>query len=847
MKNKINKFLFISLISGIIVCIAVFSWSTDAMSKKSDQTISEIGEMYMSELNRQVQQKFISIIKLRKSRVEGVVKNNPPTKEYSQENINNLKTNAKHQDFQFLALCANDGTLETVLGNDIRLENQEEFVKMVQKDTDFVTRGYMGKEHLLLMSVDASYKMKNGSTSTAVIVGVPMDYINDMLFLDADDTTSFSHIVDDNGNFIIRNGDAFRESYFERMDAVYGSYEGKSVDEYKKELKDALEKNENYSTIIYVENELKHLYCSILPETDWHIISVMPFGELDDAIYELDEQRLSTMIITAGTILVVMMIVFIFYNKLTREQMKQLEIAKEEAMHANLAKSEFLSNMSHDIRTPMNAIVGMTEIALKNKNDLSRVEDCLNKIKLSSKHLLGLINDVLDMSKIESGKMTLSMDQLSLREAMNDIVNIMQPQFKSKDQHFDIFIQQIITENIICDSVRLNQVLLNILSNAYKFTDEGGTINVYIVQEESPLGEKYVRTHFRIVDNGIGMSEKFQKEIFDSFSRERTTKVNKIIGTGLGMAITKYIVDTMGGTIQVKSELGKGSEFHVTLDLERSDVDIEDMVLPPHNVLIVDNNELLCQSTAESLKEIGLHSEYALSGMEAIEMIEKHHQDHDDYHFVLVDWKMPEMDGLRTIQEIRKRIHLDIPIFLISAYDWSEIEDEAINVGASGFIGKPLFKSTLYFGLKKYIEKEFDTIVDKKEFDFKGRRLLLAEDNDLNYEIAYDILSDFGFEIDWAENGKVCVEKFEASEEGYYDGILMDIRMPIMDGYTAAENIRASQHKDHDIPIIAMSADAFSEDIQRCLQCGMNAHTAKPINIDEVLGLLHKYIVEKSS
>lgn len=843
MKNKINRFLFVSFIGGIIICILVFTWSTDAMSKKSDESISKIGELYMSELNRQLQQKFVTVIDLRKSRVEGIIKNNPPTNEYSQKRIENLKTNAKHQDFQYLALCTSEGTLQTIFGNSIRLESQKEFTKMVQKSTDFVTRGYTtNNEHLLLMSVEANYKMKNGETSKSLVVGISMDYLNEMLFLDAEDVSSFSHIVDDDGNFIIRNGDAYRDSYFERMDAVFGAYEGKTVAEYKNELKEALEKNENYSTVIYVDGELKHLYCSTLPSTDWHIISIMPFGELDQTIYELDEQRLSTMIITAGTILAVMLVVFIFYYRLTREQMKELEIAREEAMHANLAKSEFLSNMSHDIRTPMNAIVGMTEIALRNKNDMSRVEDCLNKIKLSSKHLLGLINDVLDMSKIESGKMTLTMDQLSLRETMDDIVNIMQPQFKSKDQHFDIFIHKIKTENVICDSVRLNQILLNLLSNAYKFTEEGGTIHVCIEQEESPLGDQYIRNHFKVIDNGIGMSEEFQKEIFNSFARERSTKVNKIVGTGLGMTITKYIVDKMNGTIEVNSQLGKGTEFHVILDLEKSQVASEEMRLPPHNVLIVDNNEALCQSGVSALEELGLQAEYAMSGMEAVKMIEKRHEAQDDYHFVLVDWKMPKMDGLHTIKEIRRRIQVEIPIFLISAYDWSEIEDSAIDAGASGFIAKPLFKSTLYYGLKKFIDNESSVEEKKEKLDFRGKRILIAEDNDLNYEIAHDILSDVGLEIEWAENGQICVDKFEKSEEGYYDAILMDIRMPVMDGYTAAKMIRASQHKDHDLPIIAMSADAFSEDIQHSLDCGMNAHTAKPINIDEVMGLLEKYL-----
>lgn len=845
MKNKVNRFLLISLISGIVVCVFVFTWVTSTMTQKSNSTINEIGEIYMSELNRQVQQKFISIISLRTSRIKGIIKDIPATQTYSENVISRLQNNAKAHDFQYVSLCCHDGKIETIYGKPVELENQKEFSDMIQEDNKLVTRGYnTDNEHLLLLSSEAHYVMKDGTVSDALVVGISMDYLNESLFLETEDSSAYSHIIDDNGNYIIRNGEAFRNSYFERIDAMYEEYEGKTPEQYKQEIHDALKNNKDYSTIIYVEGERRHLYCSTLPNSEWHLLSIMPFGHLDDTVYELDEQRNVTMIIATGSVLIVLLIIFALYYQLTHKQMKELEMAKEEALQANLAKSEFLSNMSHDIRTPMNAIVGMTEIALKNKNDMSRVEDCLSKIKLSSKHLLGLINDVLDMSKIESGKLSLNMDHLSLKDTMEDIVNIMQSQFQSKNQHFDIFIQKIETENVLCDTVRLNQILLNLLSNAHKFTDEGGTIHIDLYQEESPLGNQYVRNHFKVIDNGIGMSEEFQKEIFDSFTREKTSQVNKIAGTGLGMAITKYIVDAMNGTIEVKSELGKGTQFHVVLDLEKSPVDIEKMILPSHHILVVDNNEQLCQATVASLKELGLQPEYALNGADAIQMVKKHHHSHNDYHFILVDWQMPHMDGLHTIQEIRQCIGNDVSILLISAYDWSDIEEQAMDVGVNGFIAKPLFKSTLYYGLKRYFHDDFEANENKDEVDFHGKRLLLAEDNDLNYEIAYDILSDVGFEIEWAENGQICVDKFEQSQEGYYDAILMDIRMPVMDGYTAAENIRASKHKDHDIPIIAMSADAFAEDIQHCLDVGMNAHTAKPINIDEVMTLLAKFIKE---
>lgn len=843
MKRKINRFLFISVISGIAITIFVFSWVTTAMSQKTTNTIDEIGEIYMSELNKQIQEKFTTVIEMRTTRLEGIIRSNKVQGQANDEDtIDKLKKNAQAQEFEYLALATKDGQIETIYGKPLIYHKKAELLDIIRSDVNNVTEDYnTDNEHLFLITAKGQYKMKNGKTSDVVIAGGKMNYLSDYLFLENDDTETFSLVVDDEGKFVIRTGGAFRKTYFERIDALYDEYNGKTPAQYKKEIKNSLKNNKDYSTVLLTDGELKHLYCSVLPNSEWHIISVMSFGNLDDAIYKLDDQRITTMIIATGSVLLVMLVIFVLYYRLSRQQMYALETSKEEATRANLAKSEFLSNMSHDIRTPMNAIVGMTEIALKNKDDQQQVENCLDKIKLSSKHLLGLINDVLDMSKIESGKMSLNIDVLSLRDTMSDIVNIMQPQFKSKNQSFDIFIRDIKTENVLCDSVRLNQVLLNILSNAYKFTPENGTIRIHFYQEESTLGENYVKNHFIIQDNGIGMSKEFQKKIFDSFEREET-QVNQITGTGLGMAITKYIMDMMKGNIEVKSQLGEGTEFHLTLDLEKAQVDESEMILPPCNVLVVDNNEQLCEGVVSTLKELGLTAEYVLSGEEAVKIVKAHNQNHDDYDFVLIDWKMPGMNGLRTIQEIRNHISESIPIFLISAYDWSDIEEQASSIGVSGFISKPLFKSTLYYGLKRYIDKESPDIKQTESFDFSNKRLLIAEDNDLNYEIAMAILSDYGFEIERAENGQVCVQLFEQSEVGYYDGILMDIRMPIMDGYTAAQNIRASTHPDHDLPIIAMSADAFAEDIQRSLDSGMNAHTAKPINIDEVLGLLQKYM-----
>ena len=571
----------------------------------------------------------------------------------------------------------------------------------------------------------------------------------------------------------------------------------------------------------------------------------MPYGALDEAVSSLGSQRAAITFVSCGILLAATLVVFFLYFRMSRRQLAAVEKAQREAERANRAKSEFLSNMSHDIRTPMNAIVGMTAIASANMDNREQVASCLRKISLSSKHLLGLINDVLDMSKIESGKLTLNLDAVCLRETVEGIASIIQPQVKSRKQSFDVFIQNIRRENVLCDGVRLNQVLLNLLSNALKFTPEGGRITMTVSQEGSPRGEGFVRTHFIVQDTGIGMSEEFQKKIFDSFAREDSSRVQRTEGTGLGMAITKYIVDEMQGTITVASQRDKGSCFHVTLDLENAPDTEGEMRLPPWDMLVVDDDEPLCRSAADSLGEIGVRAEWALSGGQALALAQERRRQGRDYHVILLDWKLPGMDGIETARQLRRAIGDHVPILLISAYDWSDIEAPARQAGISGFMAKPLFKSTLYHGLLRFAGDEPAQQEEPQEaaLDFTGIRILVAEDNELNWEIASELLSSYGFQLDWAENGRQCVDRFSASQPGDYALILMDLRMPVMNGYEATAAIRALDRPDsRSIPIIAMTADAFSEDIHRCLACGMNAHIAKPLDMRELLRLLQKHL-----
>ena len=853
MDKKIIRFLRLSFAVMVIVCIAIFAVLTVFMSLRTRDSVNEISDIYMSEINGQIQQKFHAITDIRIGQVEGVIQRTPPWSDMETASIlEELRVSAEVRGFQWLGFYTKDGRMETIYGEDIEVSDKT-LNQSLETSGDVVTSGYdKNNEKIFVFGKSAKYKMADGGKSVAIIAAIPMDNLEQILFRNTEDTNANTHLVDYNGDFIIRSGDAYRDSYFERLKSIVEDRNGKTSEDYINELKEAISKKEDYAVTLLADGELRHIYCSsIADNSNWYLVTVMPHNLFGNVITSLDGSRNTIVIVSIIVIILLFTGIFIVYYKFTRSQVYMLARSREEALHANMAKSEFLASMSHDIRTPMNAIEGMTEIAVRNIGDSMRVEDCLRKIKLSSKHLLGLINDVLDMSKIESGKLTLNIAPMSLRDTMDDIVNIIKPQIKARRQNFDIYINDVMAEDVCCDSVRLNQVLLNLLSNALKFTDEEGRIDIFVWQELSSLGDDYIKTHFMVKDNGIGMTKEFQEKIFDSFVREDTDKVHKITGTGLGMAITKSIVDIMGGTIEVESEPGKGSTFHIIADLQRADVKEKDMHLPDWNILVVDDDERLCHSAVANLEELGAHAEWTTDGNKAVEMIEEHNKNHEDYRIVLVDWKMPYMDGIETIREIRKRVGKKIPVFLISAYDWNDVEeaDESLD-DIEGFISKPLFKSTLYHHLKHYN----DTVAgdtpfvqaadEEQEVSFGGKHVLLAEDIDLNWEIAYEILSEFDMQLERAVNGKECVDIFEKSEIGYYSAILMDIRMPVMNGYDATKAIRALEREDHVLPIIAMTADAFSDDARHCMECGMDAHITKPIDIKECKRILSKFLTD---
>ena len=533
-----------------------------------------------------------------------------------------------------------------------------------------------------------------------------------------------------------------------------------------------------------------------------------------------------------------------------REQKQEdaLRDALAAAEHANKAKTVFLNSMSHDIRTPMNAIIGFTALATAHIDNIDLVKEYLKKISVSGQHLLSLINDILDMSRIESGTVKLDNTEVHLPDVLHDLRTIIQGNISAKQLDLYIDTQDVHHEDIITDKLRLNQVLLNIVGNAVKFTPAGGTINIRV--EEKPSARSgYATFVFSVKDNGIGMSKDFQAHVFDSFSREQTATRSGIQGTGLGMAISKNIVDMMGGTIVVKSEQGKGSEFTVTLDCK---VCTESVKYPPipglkgTRALVVDDDAQTCMSVSKMLREIEMEADWTTSGKEAILRAREAHNQGAEFKVYIIDWLMPDMNGIETVRRIRKVIEPGTPIIILTAYDWADIEDEARQAGVTAFVSKPLFMSELRDALTHKVVSGRQPLLPKHG-DYTGKKVLLVEDNELNREIATAILEEAGLKVDAVEDGTDAVARMNEAAEDEYDLILMDIQMPKMDGYTATREIRTlSSNKKANIPIVAMTANAFEEDRQKAFKAGMNAHIAKPIDVNILMGTLDKVFKQNS-
>ena len=639
-------------------------------------------------------------------------------------------------------------------------------------------------------------------------------------------------MIDADGNYIIKDHSFKNSNFFE----FYRSYN--SGDTAAQELFEKITSSTGSFSMYNSRGEKCILaYTPIASKAEWVLLSFMPMNELNVNT----ENWMLVGIVSVG-----LLILFVFDLTVMLYFNQKLHAAAREAAFANQAKTDFLSTMSHDIRTPMNAIIGLTTIAKKNLDDTESVRENLQKITLASNHLLTLINDILDISKVESGKLILSPQTFSIVEAVENLVNISQPMIKEKNIEFHFRISRMEKEYLYADQLRLNQIYINILSNAIKYTEPGGHVSVDMREDESKK-PGCVQLTYIVSDSGIGMSPEYMANIYQPFLRQTDSRVNSIQGTGLGLAITKQMVDLMNGTINCQSEPGKGTTFTVILDIPIAERQREDMVLEPMDVLIVDDDPILLETAADTLKSLGVTADCAESASKALEMISHRHETEQDYSIVILDWKMPDIDGIEMTRRIRSTVSPDIPILLISAYDRTDIEGAAKKAGANAFISKPLFRSTLYDTINDVLGTGAKSAEPENDYsDLHGMNILIAEDFDVNWEVISALLEMYGINTERAENGRICVEKIKSAAEGSYDLIFMDIQMPEMNGLDATKNIRALDDPwASSIPIIAMTADAFSENVTECLNAGMNGHISKPVDIKLVIKEIYRIKEEK--
>ena len=692
-----------------------------------------------------------------------------------------------------------------------------------------VTRAYTnpmnGEQSLAFCNRIMLYEPESGSSEAAVLLRViPISELEQKwIFPQTELENAELSMIDANGDYILKGYSFKNSSFFE----FYKSYNPTDPESSSK-LFDRITSSTGSVPVLNSRGQECVLAFTPLSATSgWTLLGLVPAKDL----HVDTENWLLVGVVSAG-----LLILFLFDLYYMLYLNRRFQAAAREAESANKAKTDFLSTMSHDIRTPMNAIIGLTTIAEKNLGDVESTRESLRKIGLASNHLLTLINDILDISKVESGKLKLSPLTFSIVETVENLVNISQPMIKEKNIQFSFHINQMEKEYLYTDQLRLNQIYINILSNAIKYTEPGGQVSVDMQEEKSAI-PGCIRLSYRVADTGIGMSPEFMATMYQPFSRQTDSRVNSIQGTGLGLAITKQMVDLLGGTIECQSERGKGTTFTVVLDIPLADRQRDEMMLDPIDVLIVDDNEILLQTAADTLASLGATVETAQSGAEALGMIEHRHLSGRDYGVVIVDWKMPEMDGIEAVRRIRSEVDTKIPILLISAYDWSDIEDKAREAGANGFVSKPLFRSTLYDKINDLLGKESSSQEPEDDYsDLQGLHILVAEDNDINWEIISAMLAMFGISTDRAENGRVCVDMMRTAAEGSYELIFMDVQMPEMNGLDATRAIRRLENNwAASIPIVAMTADAFSENVTECLNAGMNGHIAKPVDIKLVI------------
>lgn len=852
-------------IAAAVVCICSFVWLIQSSLQISTESALKINSLYLNELTANTISHFGTALEYNFASLEATAETAKNADIQSREELESFLGRTKNiYGFSFLALVDEKGYCHNEDGDFPAMSKISFLGDLLSGGKNLISYNEtIHGDNMLMLGTSIEPVNCMGEKFIGVIIGITSSKLNEQLSLREYGANTASSIVAKDGSYVINNSANMSlpagANIFTQLDKYAVFDEGYSVSKIKSDF------SSDKSDIVCYEMDGKqhYIYYVPVPDTDWFMLTTISYSVVNENVNNMRSRLVrnafTAFFLTMGVILAI----FSFYCAAMSRKEKELTEAKilaenskeraEQALDiarvANNSKSAFLANMSHDIRTPMNAIIGLSTLIDKDAENPQKVREHLKKINASGQHLMSMINDVLDMSKIESGKTALNIGEFCLAETVSEVAAIIRPEAKAKQQSFKINTEQLRHECVLGDKIKINQILINLLSNAVKYTQTGGQITLKIAEKSYKAGG-YSLFAFEVEDNGCGMQKEYLEKIFEPFTRAEDSVTNKIQGTGLGMAITKNLVDLMGGTLSVKSSPGQGSVFTVELEMHLQDVNADTEFWRTNGigrVLIADDETEICINAAELMKESGIKAEYAISGHEAVKMAENAEKSGRGFDVVLLDRKMPDMDGTEAAEAIRKNTDGGKPpIIIFTSFSHGDDIEKALEAGADGFMPKPFFMSNLKQTIERITYRSTNAAKAEEKSILAGRHFLAAEDNELNAEILTDLLDAEGAEVDIAENGSKAVKMFEESAEGQYDAILMDVQMPVMNGYEATKIIRGSSHPmASKIPIIALTANAFTEDVHEALASGMNAHVSKPVSMEQLEATLRKLLKQQ--